>query len=105
MSDARKCDKCGELFEPKFGDVSLDISVKGKAEAYHTWSDVDLCAACSVGLLDVLSNALRGLHRPRVLWDFRSYNPLLRSACSSTRPGMQRRNMRLATMNVAGRAT
>ena len=66
MSDARKCDKCSELFEPKFGCVSLDISVKGKTEAYHTWNDVDLCEACSANLLDVLSSILHGLHRPRV---------------------------------------
>lgn len=66
MSDARKCDKCNKLFEPKFGCVSLDISVKGKRETYHSWSDVDLCEACSVRLLDVLNNALSGLLRPRV---------------------------------------
>jgi hypothetical protein len=67
MSDARKCDKCSKLFEPKFGCVSLDVSVKGKTgDAWHSWSDVDLCGACSVGLLDLIGKTLTGLRRPRV---------------------------------------
>lgn len=66
MSDARKCDKCGELFEAVFGCVSIDISVKGKGkgQAYHDWSDVDFCEKCSADLLDLIGTALTGLSRP-----------------------------------------
>lgn len=67
MSDARKCDRCGSLFEPIFGCVSVDISVKGKGrgETYHGWSDVDFCGPCSAKLLDLINPALHGLLRPR----------------------------------------
>lgn len=66
MSDARKCDRCGSLFEPIFGCVSIDISVKGKGkgQTYHDWGDVDFCPACSAKLLDLIGSALRGLLRP-----------------------------------------
>lgn len=45
MSDARKCDKCNELFEPVLGCVSMEISVKGKGEGevYHEWGSVLIC--------------------------------------------------------------
>jgi hypothetical protein len=67
MSDARKCDKCNQLFEPVFGCVSIDIAVKGKGkgQAYHDWSDVDFCGTCSAKLLDLIESALQGLARPR----------------------------------------
>jgi len=65
MSEARKCDRCNELFEPTRGCVSLDVSVKGQRETYHTWSDVDFCGGCSDIVLDLIGAALHGLQRPR----------------------------------------
>jgi len=65
MSEARKCDRCNELFEPAFGCVSIDVSVQGRKGTNHSWSDVDFCGTCSASLLDLISAALSGLCRPR----------------------------------------
>lgn len=66
MSEARKCDKCDQLFAPTQGCVSVNISVKDKTDTYHTWNDVDFCENCSSSLLNLIGSALHGLRRPRV---------------------------------------
>lgn len=68
MSTARKCDKCGALFESKrgcltLGEVCIDEGERAKdgSVTYGTWSDVDLCHTCSQAIIVHIHEALRGL--------------------------------------------
>lgn len=59
MSAARKCDKCGKLFEPRPGDVTIDLSVvvpnEGVARVEETgWTEIELCTACSGPVVKLL---------------------------------------------------
>ena len=62
MSTAAKCDRCGALYTPQYGNVAMDVSVMQKdAEISDTWSDVDLCQKCSSEFLRFIKPALNDL--------------------------------------------
>lgn len=70
VSTASKCDKCGRLFEPVKGCITVDVQVVEKQKpdggvACQQWSEVDLCLGCSGPVLDALGAALQGLRRPK----------------------------------------
>lgn len=65
MSNAQKCDRCGDLFEHQHGTIIIDeISVGATRGKCTSWSDLDLCPKCSKLVLDVMAPALAGLRRP-----------------------------------------
>lgn len=61
MSDAKKCDRCGSLYEVRKGVVDLDVRIaKGGAGPYwSTWEEVDFCPACSKIVLAAIGKAIQ----------------------------------------------
>ena len=65
MSSAYECDACGKLYQATtFGTFRLDVKHNLADESQDTWSDIDLCRACSAKLLDVIKPALGGFRKP-----------------------------------------
>lgn len=74
MSTAKKCDRCGELYVPKVGDLTLAElrkrcpPPKGRPKDETSWSvsiydeddPYDLCTRCSADLLRFLKPIKRG---------------------------------------------
>lgn len=60
MSLASKCDRCGALYEPKLGDITIgELYVQTeKTGTCDSWSEIALCSACSVTLYQFLELAL-----------------------------------------------
>lgn len=67
MSQANECDRCGVLYVPSFGAVSIgEIGRVEKKDArsesggieFTTWSGVDLCPECGQMIVDILGNAI-----------------------------------------------
>lgn len=70
VSHARKCDKCGALFEPARGCVNIEqMSVvngqktKDGAALESGWSEIDLCLACSRPVIEALRGAANGIEK------------------------------------------
>ena len=63
MSSARKCDKCGSLFEATHGCLTLgEVCVMSrKPPSMATWSDADFCLKCSKDILVLIGPALQGI--------------------------------------------
>ncbi len=61
MSSAKKCDRCGSLYEPKKGDITLDVHIAtgDKKGTRDQWSEVDFCHGCSVLLRKFIASAIR----------------------------------------------
>lgn len=60
MSDAKSCDRCGELYEVKKGTVVLDVKIAtGSAYApWDGWNEVDFCAKCGQRVLEAIGPAI-----------------------------------------------
>lgn len=53
MAIARKCDKCGELYEEYdlySGDFTVSRVIEGLAKSMFTCGTLDLCPSCQVDL-------------------------------------------------------
>lgn len=61
MSSAKLCDRCGSLYVPKKGDITLDVHIaKGdKKGTWDGWNEVDFCHACSVLLRKFIASAIQ----------------------------------------------
>lgn len=62
MSKACKCDRCGELFVPAAGMVSLDVSIATTKdpESFSSWEECEFCPTCSAMVMEVIRPALNG---------------------------------------------
>lgn len=60
MSTAILCDRCGNLYVPKKGDITLDVHIAtgDKKGTWDRWSDVDFCHGCSVLLRKLIGSAI-----------------------------------------------
>lgn len=66
MSRAMKCDRCGELFEPQIGLVTIEsigvyVEIKPDGETTQPWTDLDFCASCSKDVLEVVGDAINNV--------------------------------------------
>lgn len=62
MSDAKKCDRCGGMYEVRKGVVTLDVHIAkgaGDKAVWEGWSEVDFCPACSKDVLEAIGTAIR----------------------------------------------
>jgi hypothetical protein len=61
MSDAKKCDRCGAMYQVKKGVVALDVHIaKGdRDETWQGWSEVDFCPGCSQIILKAIGKAIQ----------------------------------------------
>jgi hypothetical protein len=58
MSAASKCDRCGALYVPTKGTLTLTLHVNKDDENSHSWSDVDFCLPCSGPVLAAVGEAI-----------------------------------------------
>lgn len=68
MSEARECDKCGELFKPSKGCVNVEQvhvvtgeNTKDGTPLESGWSEIDLCLTCSRPVIEALDGAADGM--------------------------------------------
>jgi hypothetical protein len=65
MSDAKKCDKCGALYEVKAGSVTLDVHIATATldaeggRSWSGWSEVDFCMNCGKAVLAAIGKAIQ----------------------------------------------
>ncbi len=62
MSDAKKCDRCGDMYEVQKGVVGLEVHIAkggGDSAVWDSWSEVDFCPTCSALVLDAIGKAIR----------------------------------------------
>lgn len=61
MSDAKKCDRCGTLYEPKRGSIALDVHIctGNKKGEWNEWSEVDFCSKCGAEVRKAIGQAIR----------------------------------------------
>lgn len=62
MSDAKKCDRCGGMYEIEKGVVGLEVHIAksaGDKAIWDSWSEVDFCPDCSKRVLEAIGKAIR----------------------------------------------
>lgn len=59
MSEAYKCDVCGQLYEEAVdGTLRVQVSLNKGNGLWDTWPDVDLCRHCCAAVLTIIRPAL-----------------------------------------------
>lgn len=60
MSDAKRCDRCGSLYEVRKGTLALDVHIAtgGDTDGWNGWSEIDFCQKCGDRVLEAIGMAI-----------------------------------------------